>query len=84
MLVCYKRDRVITYVFCRYLLPNILCFLVFYKKIKCYCIAITDVEDQEIIHQVLNGNYLVVYGSTECLSTVMEGHLQKRNSFLKC
>ena len=34
MLVCYKRDRVITYVFCRYLLLNILCFLVFYKKIS--------------------------------------------------
>ena len=44
-------------------------------------IAITDVEDQEIIHQVLNGSYLVVYGSTECLSTVMEGHLQKRKLF---
>ena len=30
-------------------------------------IAITDVEDPEIIQQVLNGNFLVVFGSPECL-----------------
>lgn len=30
-------------------------------------IAITDEEDPEIIQQVLNGYYIVVYGSPECL-----------------
>ena len=30
-------------------------------------IAITDEEDPEIIQQVLNGNYIVVFGSPECL-----------------
>ena len=30
-------------------------------------IAITDKEDVEIIQQVMNGNYVLVYGSPECL-----------------
>ena len=30
-------------------------------------IAITDEEDVEIIQQVMNGNYVLVYGSPECL-----------------
>ena len=30
-------------------------------------IAITDEEDPEIIQQVLNGNYVVVFGSPECM-----------------
>ena len=30
-------------------------------------IAITDKEDVEIIQQVMNGNYVLVYGSSECL-----------------
>ena len=30
-------------------------------------IAITDEEDVEIIQQVTNGNYMLVYGSPECL-----------------
>ena len=30
-------------------------------------IAITDVEDPEIIQQVLNGDFLVAFGSPECL-----------------
>ena len=29
--------------------------------------AITDEEDVEIIQQVMNGNYALVYGSPECL-----------------
>ena len=29
--------------------------------------AITDEEDVEIIQQVMNGNYVLVYGSPECL-----------------
>ena len=30
-------------------------------------IAISDVEVPEVFQQVLNGNYLVVFGSPECL-----------------
>ena len=30
-------------------------------------IAITDEEDVKIIQQVMNGNYVLVYGSPECL-----------------
>ena len=30
-------------------------------------IAITNVEDPETIQQVLNGNFIVVFGSPECL-----------------
>ncbi|XP_068691120.1 ATP-dependent DNA helicase RecQ-like [Montipora foliosa] len=30
-------------------------------------IAITDEEDVEVIQQVMNGNYVLVYGSPECL-----------------
>ena len=30
-------------------------------------IVITDEEDVEIIQQVMNGNYVLVYGSPECL-----------------
>ena len=38
-------------------------------------IAITNVEDPETIQQVLNGNFVVVFGSPECLlSTHLERH----------
>ena len=48
-------------------------------------IAITDVEDPEIIQQVLNGNFLVVFGSPECLlSTALWGASSKAKAFLKC
>ena len=30
-------------------------------------VSITDEMDPEIIQQVLNGNYIVVFGSPECL-----------------
>ena len=41
-------------------------------------IAITDVEDPEIIQQVLNGNFLVVFGSPECLlSTALRRGIEK-------
>lgn len=30
-------------------------------------IAITDEEDPELLQQVMNGNYVLVYGSPECL-----------------
>ena len=45
-------------------------------------IAITDVEDPEIIQQVLNGNFLVVFGSPECLlSTALWRGIFKSESF---
>ena len=45
-------------------------------------IAITDVEDPEIIQQVLNGNFLVVFGSPECLlSTALWRGIFKSENF---
>ena len=45
-------------------------------------IAITDVEDPEIIQQVLNGNFLVVFGSPECLlSTALWRGIFESESF---
>ena len=47
-------------------------------------IAITDVEDPEITQQVLNGNFLVVFGSPECLlSTALWSGIFKSESRLK-
>jgi len=47
-------------------------------------IAITDVEDPENIQQVLNGNFLVVFGSPECLlSTAIWRGIFKCESFTK-
>ena len=39
----------------------------FLNNIGVPSIAITDEEDPEIMQQVMNGNYIVVYGSPECL-----------------
>ena len=45
-------------------------------------IAITDVEDPKIIEQVLNGNFLVVFGLPECLlSTAPWRGIFKSESF---
>lgn len=45
-------------------------------------IAITDLEDPETIQQVLNGNFIVVFGSPECLlSTAVWRGIFKSESF---
>ena len=36
-------------------------------------IAITNVEDREKIQQVLNGSFIVVFGSPECLLSTHTG-----------
>ena len=49
---------------------------VLYLTSRCIpAIAITDQEDPEIIQQVLNGDYIVVFGSPECLlsTTIWRG-----------
>ena len=47
-------------------------------------IAITNDEDADIIQQVLNGNYIVVFGSLECLlSTTVWRGIFKCHSFME-
>ena len=47
-------------------------------------IAITYVEDPGVIQQVLNGNFLEVFGSPECLlSTALYRGIFKSESFSK-
>ena len=56
--------------------------VIYLNNIGMPAIAITDVEDPELIQQVLNGNYLVVFGSPECLlSTAVWRGIFKCQSF---
>ena len=41
--------------------------VLFLNNIGVPAIAITDEEDPDIVQKVINGNYIVVYGSPECL-----------------
>ena len=43
-------------------------------------IAITDDEDPELMQQVLNGNYVLVYGSPVCLTLLSDIKFRERES----
>ena len=46
-------------------------------------IVITDDEDPELMQQVLNGNYVLVYGSPECLTLLSDIKFTERESALQ-